>query len=110
MYFGFADCLGTNDHFRPVLNPAPPRPRKPEFLTTLMIASGCHPKRFLDGFVAVELQVAIDIRRTFAKALGDDLYFVGMGNQISHLIDCRFLILDCRLKTVDFQSAIEITI
>src|SRR5471030_3013930 len=35
MYFGFADCLGTNDHLRPVLKPAPPRPRRPEFLTSL---------------------------------------------------------------------------
>ena len=39
-YFGFADCLGTNDHFIPVENPAPPRPRNPEFLTSLMMASG----------------------------------------------------------------------
>src|SRR5437870_3855772 len=26
MYLGLGDCLGTNDHFKPVLNPAPPRP------------------------------------------------------------------------------------
>ena len=31
-YFGLADCLGTNDHFIPVLKPAPPRPRKPGIL------------------------------------------------------------------------------
>src|SRR5512133_296535 len=38
-YLGLGDCLGTNDHFIPVLKPAPPRPRRPEFLISLMIAS-----------------------------------------------------------------------
>src|SRR2546428_393170 len=33
-------------HFKPVLNPAPPRPRKPEFLTSLMMPSGCIPNAF----------------------------------------------------------------
>src|SRR5580693_6376890 len=61
MYFGFEDCLGTNDHFIPVLNPAPPRPRRPESFTRLTMASGC-----------------------IAKAFGDDFHFVGMGNQVSH--------------------------
>src|ERR1035438_10875211 len=38
-YLGFADCLGTNDHFIPVENPAPPPPRRPALLTPLIIAS-----------------------------------------------------------------------
>ena len=45
-YFGLTDCLGTNDHFIPVLNPAPPRPRKPEFFTSAMMASGCMASAF----------------------------------------------------------------
>jgi hypothetical protein len=32
----------------------------------------------LHGFVAVELQVLLDIGRAFAKADRDDLYFIGM--------------------------------
>ncbi len=83
-YLGLADCLGTNDHFIPVENPAPPRPRSPEFLTSLMMASGSIAKRLLDGLVAVKFEVAIDISRTHAKAPGDDLYLVGMGDQVSH--------------------------
>ena len=46
MYFGFADCLGTNDHFIPVLKPAPPRPRSPESFTRLTMASGCMASAF----------------------------------------------------------------
>ena len=85
MYFGFADCLGTNDHFIPVLKPAPPRPRSPEFFTSLMMASGCMASAFCTAFVAVEREIAVDVGRALAKALGDDSYFVGMGNQVSHL-------------------------
>src|SRR5712691_1750792 len=39
-YFGFADCLGTNDHLIPVLKPAPPRPRNPEFFTSGLRGGG----------------------------------------------------------------------
>ena len=33
---------------------------------------------FLDGFVALQFKVAIDLYRTHAKALRDDPYFIGM--------------------------------
>jgi len=39
-------CLGTNDHFMPVENPAPPRPRNPEFFTSLIMASASIPSAF----------------------------------------------------------------
>ncbi len=40
-----------------------------------------HAQGFLHGFVAVEFEIAVDVGRAQAKALGDDLYFVGMGDQ-----------------------------
>jgi len=40
MYFGFGVFLSTNCHFMPVGNPAPPRPRSPDFLTSSMTSSG----------------------------------------------------------------------
>src|ERR1700753_348223 len=39
-YLGLADCLGTNDHFKPVGKPAPPRPRRFEAFISLMMPSG----------------------------------------------------------------------
>src|SRR5271170_6118017 len=72
-YFGLADCLGTNDHFIPVENPAPPRPRSPEFFTSLIMASGSIPNAFR-SLVAVQFEIAVDIGRTHAKSPGDDLY------------------------------------
>src|SRR4051812_40048601 len=43
-----------------------------------------HRKRLLDGLVAVELEVGVDVGRTFAEPLGNDADFVGMGNQVGH--------------------------
>ena len=40
MYFGSGVSLSTNCHFRPVGNPAPPRPRSPEALTISMTSPG----------------------------------------------------------------------
>jgi hypothetical protein len=41
---------------------------------------GLHGERLLQGLVAVELQIAVEVGRAQAKALGDDLYLIGMGD------------------------------
>src|SRR5579859_442775 len=46
---------------------------------------GRHAEGFLRGFVAIELEVSLDIGRALAKALGDDFYFIGMGSEVCHL-------------------------
>ena len=39
---------------------------------------GFHPERLLHGLVAVQFEIAVDIRRTLAESPGDDFYLVGM--------------------------------
>jgi hypothetical protein len=39
-YTGFPVSLGMNDHFSPVGNPAPPRPRSPDALISSMTSAG----------------------------------------------------------------------
>ncbi len=46
---------------------------------------GAHADGLLQGLVAVELKIAVEVGRAQAKALGDDLYLIGMGNEISHV-------------------------
>ena len=42
-YTGPVWFFGMNDHLVPVGNPAPPRPRRFDFFTASVIASGCMP-------------------------------------------------------------------
>jgi hypothetical protein len=39
-YVGLPVSCGTNDHLTPVGNPAPPRPRRPDVLTTSITSAG----------------------------------------------------------------------
>ena len=83
-YFGFSDVFGTNDHFMPVGKPAPPRPRSPDAFMVLMIHSGTFCDRLLDGLVAVELNVLVDVRSALAEPAGEHSNFVGMRDQGRH--------------------------
>jgi hypothetical protein len=87
-YFGLADCLGTNDHFIPVLNPAPPRPRRPEFLTSLIRSSGFIPAPSA-RLCSRPVRDSGRCGRALAKALRDHAHLVGMGNQSCHFARCN---------------------
>ena len=69
-----------------------------------------HAQGLLHRLVAVQLQVAINIGRTQAESLGDDFYFVGMGNQISHdeivIEDFRLRFRICRISICNLKSSI----
>src|SRR5579863_7448095 len=69
IYLGLADCLGTNDHFSPVLNPAPAQSRVLDLIDDRV---RLHGKRLPHGFVAVKLDIAVDVRSALSKALRND--------------------------------------
>src|ERR1035437_2683781 len=50
------------------------------------VDDGIRPHRdgLLHGLVAVQFEIAVEIGRTHAEALGDDLDLIGMGNEICH--------------------------
>jgi hypothetical protein len=49
-YFGLGLSCGMKDHFMPVGKPAPPRPRRPESLTAVMMSSGAMVSAFFSAW------------------------------------------------------------
>ncbi len=70
--------------------PAPPRPRRFAGLHLVDDPVGTLREAFLDGFVAAKFEVAVDVGRAHAEAAGDDLDFIGMGDEPRHF----FLVVD----------------
>ena len=60
---------------------APPQSRVLDFIDDRL---RLHGERLLHGLVAVEFEIAVDVRRALSKALRNYAYLVGMGNQVSH--------------------------
>src|SRR5690242_18249540 len=81
---GLGRLLRNERPRHPGRKPRTPAPAQPRILHFIDDGVRLHGKRLLDSLVAVEFEVAIDVRRTHAKAPGDDLYLIGMGDQISH--------------------------
>ena len=50
------------------------------------MASGSIAIGLLQGLVAIQFQIAVEVGGAQAKALGDDLHFIGMGDEISHSV------------------------
>ena len=67
----------------PAENPAPPRPRRPLFLTSLMIHSGTLRETLPCRLVAAKLDVPVNAARgAHTKAARDDLHFIGMRDSV----------------------------
>ena len=73
----------------PVENPAPPRPRRFDGLHLVDDPVGPLREAFLDGLVAAEFDIAVDLLRAHAEAAGDDLDFIGMGDEPRHSSSVR---------------------
>ena len=82
--FRLGRLLGNERPLQPGAESRAATPAQAGILHLIDDAVRAHAQGLLHRLVAVQLQVAIDIGRTQAESFGDDFYFVGMGNQISH--------------------------
>ena len=79
--FRFARLLGNERPFQPRAESSAATAAQAGVLDFIDDGVGLHGQRFLHSLIAIELNVAVDVRRALAKALGNDFYLVGMGNQ-----------------------------
>ena len=78
--FWFRRLLGNERPLQPRVESRATTPAQAGVLDFIDDGVGLHGQRFLHGLVAIEFKVAVDVRRALAKALGDDIYLVGMGD------------------------------
>ena len=75
---GFGRLLGNERPLQPRRKPRTPTTSQVRRLYLVDDRVRFHAERLLDRLVAVEFQIAIEIRRAPAESLGDDLHFIGM--------------------------------
>ncbi len=60
---------------------------------------------FFHGLIAAQFEIAVDVRRAFAEAAGDDLDFIGMGDEPRHRWSCLSSSLCLRLPAIAAEDA-----
>src|SRR5262249_30194067 len=84
--FRFRRLFGNERPLHPGIESCAPASAQAGALNRIDDVIRLHAQGLLHRRVAVQLNISVKIGRTLAKSPGDDLHFVGMGNQISHLI------------------------
>ena len=88
MYFCSADCFWAIFHLVPVLNPPPPRPRRPESSTISQSSAGVRPRSaFERPGVTATREVLVEAGRIDDAAVGQDP--AGLRREEGVLIDER---------------------
>ena len=77
-YFGFGATLGNERPLHARRESRAAAPAQAGSLDLVHDGVRAHAERLLHGLVAVQFEVAVEIGRAQAEALGDDLYLVGM--------------------------------
>src|SRR5437764_9769256 len=68
-------------HERPLHSsrePSSATPAQPRILDLIDDGVRFHSQRLLQGLVAIQFEIAVDVGRALAKTPGDDFYLVGM--------------------------------